>query len=64
MARVALWQIAGASLGRLTETAVDLEKLLENWIEEDPSLLQPGLAIVAKQALLREAAASTCSVSI
>jgi hypothetical protein len=48
MARVALWQITGLALNRLTETPVDLEKLLEGWIEEDPSLLQPGLAIVAK----------------
>lgn len=49
MAKVGLWQISGETLSRLTETPIDLESLLEGWIENDPSLLQPGLTIVGKQ---------------
>jgi hypothetical protein len=44
--------MSGTTLSRLTETPVDLEAMLEGWIETDPSLLLPGLAIVARQLTL------------
>jgi len=36
-------------LKRIPERVVDLEKQLEDWIEDDPSLLQAGLVIVGRQ---------------
>lgn len=49
MNKVGLWQVLGGRLDRIREGAVDLEKSLEDWICEDPSLVQAGLVIVGRQ---------------
>ena len=49
MTKVGLWQIAEEPPRRLKETTIDLEQDLENWIENDPALVQPGLEIVGRQ---------------
>jgi len=47
--KVGLWQVVDGKLRRIPERAVDLERQLEEWIEDDPSLLQAGLVIVGRQ---------------
>jgi Holliday junction resolvase-like predicted endonuclease len=52
MQQVLLWQVIGHQPKRLERGRIDLEKHLEDWIEEDPSLLQDGLTIVGRQVTL------------
>lgn len=49
MTGVGLWQIQSNSPKRLQVSTVGLEQDLETWIENDPNLLEHGLAIVARQ---------------
>jgi len=49
MRRTAVWQIMDAGPKKLERRAIDLEKLLEEWIEKDPELLQGGLTILGRQ---------------
>jgi hypothetical protein len=47
--KVGLWQVVEDRLKRIPESALDLEQSLEDWIAEDPSLLQAGLVVVGRQ---------------
>jgi hypothetical protein len=47
--KVGLWQVLEDRLMRIQESILELEKSLEDWIAEDPSLLQAGLVIVGRQ---------------
>jgi len=47
--RIGAWQIREEEPIRLTNISLSLEKYLEDWIETDPTLLQLGLEIVARQ---------------
>jgi len=49
MNKVGLWQVLDGRLNRIQESIIDLEKSLEDWISEDPSLLQAGLVVVGRQ---------------
>ena len=49
MGRVGVWAISGDGPRRLGPASLDLEQRLEEWIERDPSLLEPGLTIVGRQ---------------
>ena len=49
MQTIALWQITGSSLIRVSASQIDIEKSLEDWIERDPSLVQKDLVIVGRQ---------------
>lgn len=49
MQTIALWQISGTTLTRVTPSQIDLERSLEEWIERDPSLIQKDLVIVGRQ---------------
>jgi hypothetical protein len=49
MDKVGLWQVVEDRLQRIPESALALEKSLEDWIAEDPSLLQAGLVVVGRQ---------------
>jgi hypothetical protein len=46
---VGVWQVVKDRLTRISESALALEKSLEDWIAEDPSLLQAGLVVVGRQ---------------
>ena len=48
---VAAWKVQNhsATPERLEQGALDLEKYLEGWIARDPSLLDEGLVVVARQ---------------
>lgn len=52
MGTIGLWQITNAGPSRLSPGAVGLERDLEQWIEQDPSLLEQGLVIVGRQLML------------
>lgn len=49
MGQQGVWEISENGPRRLGSSTVELEKHLEEWIERDPSLLQGGLTIVARQ---------------
>jgi len=49
MIKVGLWQISDSGPVKISESQVDIEKQLEDWIEADPSLIRAGLKIVARQ---------------
>jgi Holliday junction resolvase-like predicted endonuclease len=49
MKKLGLWQVANKSLRRLSESSIGFEKELEDWIENDPSLVQSGLEIIGRQ---------------
>jgi RecB family endonuclease NucS len=49
MAKIGLWQVTDERPVKLKTSSFDLEKHLEDWIENDPGLLQSGLTIVARQ---------------
>ena len=49
MASIGIWRIQPTGPVKLKEGGAGLEKQLEEWIEKDPSLLQSGLEIVARQ---------------
>ncbi len=49
MTRVGLWQITDNGPSKVSPTAIDLERDLEDWIERDPGLIQSDLKIVGRQ---------------
>lgn len=49
MRRVGVWRITAEGPRRLASASLDLDQRLEEWIERDPSLLEPGLTIVGRQ---------------
>lgn len=49
MSRFGIWQIKDSLPRKLNESSIDLEKNLESWIEKDPSLIQAGLVMLARQ---------------
>jgi RecB family endonuclease NucS len=49
MTKAASWIIEKQKISKLRESTVGIEKNLEIWIEEDPSLVQSGLTIVSRQ---------------
>lgn len=52
MRKLAVWQMSKGTLARIDEASIELEKHLETWIAEDPTLLQAGLVIVGRQVQL------------
>jgi len=47
---VRLWRIRnGNELSEITRTALNLEARLEDWLERDISILQPGLMVIGRQ---------------
>src|SRR5690349_16641727 len=46
---LAAWTIAGSAPIRLAPASVVLEKDLESWIEEDPTLVDRGLVVLQRQ---------------
>lgn len=49
MTNVAVWEMADSEPRRLVASSVDLEARLEEWIEQDPDLVEFGLTIVGRQ---------------
>jgi len=49
MQQVGIWRVDDQGLKRLQPSSIGLEKNLENWIEQDPELLEQGLEIVGRQ---------------
>jgi Holliday junction resolvase-like predicted endonuclease len=49
MKGIGIWNIEESGPVKLKESDLALEKNLENWIENDPALLQNGLTIVGRQ---------------
>jgi Holliday junction resolvase-like predicted endonuclease len=49
MQQVGLWHITQDGPQKLRPGKIELEKHLEDWIEQDPDLLQHGLTIVGRQ---------------
>ncbi len=49
MPEIGIWQISKNGSTRFRRGAVGLEKELEAWIEQDPTLIQAGLSIVGRQ---------------
>ena len=50
--RIGVWEVTDSSPRRLPAERVDLEEMLEGWITEDPSLVQAGLVIIGRQAIV------------
>jgi hypothetical protein len=46
---LAAWRIGDAGPERLAVGAVDLEKSLESWIENDPAMIDAGLVVIQRQ---------------
>lgn len=55
MQQIGMWQVSPSGPRRLETTGVGLERDLEAWIINDPSLLQAGLTVVASQLYLEQA---------
>lgn len=49
MSSLGIWKAAGGSPVRLQMSGVALESHLEQWIEDDPSMVESGLSIVGRQ---------------
>lgn len=49
MTELEIWDVTYGEPQRFQRGSVALEEHLENWIEQDPSLVQPGLIIVGRQ---------------
>jgi Holliday junction resolvase-like predicted endonuclease len=49
LSNVGIWTVTSGDPHRLQAGALELEKQLEDWIEKDPSLIDPGLTIVGRQ---------------
>jgi len=47
--RIGMWRIDDGAPRRVDSTSINLERDLEDWIEQDPSLLQADLTIVGRQ---------------
>lgn len=52
MKKISSWAIQNKKPVKLQNGRIDLEKHLEDWIEQDPSLIRGGLTIVARQLIL------------
>lgn len=50
VSRIGVWEIIDKSPQRVLSEGVDLEGMLEDWITNDPSLIQAGLVIIGRQA--------------
>ena len=50
MKKIGIWIITPEGPSRVKESNLALEKQLEDWIENDPSLLQSGLTVIGRQA--------------
>jgi hypothetical protein len=46
---IGIWHISDDGPSKLKGCSIDIERSLEDWIENDPSLLQSGLTIVGRQ---------------
>ena len=62
---VRLWRVGeGESLSEIKRAKLDLEERLEDWLESDISMLDPGLLVIGRQVRDRASAApSTSSAS-
>lgn len=49
MSELGIWRIAPEGPQRLPPGNVDFEEQLEDWIAQDPSLVESGLTIVGRQ---------------
>jgi hypothetical protein len=49
MSKYGAWQIVQGGPKKISESGVELEKYLEDWVEQDPSLLPGSLEIVSRQ---------------
>lgn len=49
MQQIGIWRVIDNKPKKLTASTVGLEKNLEDWIEDDPRLLEEGLEIVGRQ---------------
>ena len=49
MQQIGIWHVRDQGLLRLKLSAIDFEKDLEDWIEQNPELLEQGLEIVGRQ---------------
>ena len=49
MPRIGMWSIDDGSPRRVDSSSINLERDLEDWIEQDPSLMQADLTIVGRQ---------------
>lgn len=49
MTKVGVWEVGNTGPARLGVGRIDLEAHLEEWIEGDPSLVQLGLTVLARQ---------------
>jgi Holliday junction resolvase-like predicted endonuclease len=49
LTQVGLWRISDTGPQKLVSANIGLERDLENWIEQDPNLLEAGLTIVGRQ---------------
>jgi hypothetical protein len=47
--RLAAWQISGGKPAYLDPGVLELEKVLENWIAEDPELIERNLLVIQRQ---------------
>lgn len=52
MRRIAAWRIKDKKPTRLTGAEIDLEKDLEDWIDQDPAMIGEGYRILARQLTL------------
>jgi hypothetical protein len=49
---VGIWKISNNQPVRLSPSIINLEERLEDWIEQDPALVQEGLTIVGRQIIM------------
>ena len=62
MLNLGLWQIKDNRPDRIVPSKVKLEQDLEDWIENDPNLLQEGLTIIGRQVHLKGGIADLLAV--
>ncbi len=49
MRKLGIWEVAKATVSRVAEANIELERHLEDWIAADAALLQEGLVVVGRQ---------------
>ena len=49
MTQIGIWSVSETGPQKLATTNIDLERQLEDWIEQDPGLLESGLTVVGRQ---------------
>lgn len=62
MTNLGVWAVSDKTPTRLTKSNVRLEKHLEDWIEQDPALVQSGLTIVGRQVRLSSGIADLLAI--